>query len=650
MRSRRRPLGHLGETVIRSILLTTAATAAFALPQPAHAQNGTDDGETLLPTLLLTAGRTPVEQEKTGRAFTVITSEQLERSQTRYLADALRQVPGFHVSRTGSFGGLTQVRVRGAEGNHVLVLIDGVEVSAVSQGEFDFGGLQVGDVDRIEVLRGPQSALYGSDALAGVINVITKSGSRDGFEALVQSEAGTDGTFLGGVAVRGGTDNFDAALSARFRRTDGFNISDFGTEKDGDENLTLTGRFTLDVNETLVIDGNGRMVDRLSEDDRQDFAFPATATQGLVIDSDDTTGVQELAGSIGATWTSLDGYWTHSAHFSGNGDVRDNSSGGVVTSTSRGNRLKATVQSSYMFETPALLDAIHTVTGAYEWEQERFRQTATQERVTQSFVAEYRGEFADQFYLNAAVRHDMNDPFKDATTYSVAGAWAVPGTGTRLHASVGTGIKNPSFFEQFGFVAGRFQGNPSLKPEESLGWDVGVEQSLLDGLVVVDVTWFNQTLENEIQGFGQTVRNLTGTSHRQGLEVSATAELFDGFSATAMYTYTDATEPGGAREVRRPMHTASLSGAYTFYEGRAQLFGEVIYNGVMEDLEFIFATPQTRVTLDDYVLVNIGGSFKVNETVEVYGRVENLFDERYEEVFGFNTQGRTAFAGIKARF
>jgi vitamin B12 transporter len=104
------------------------------------------------------------------------------------------------------------------------------------------------------------------------------------------------------------------------------------------------------------------------------------------------------------------------------------------------------------------------------------------------------------------------------------------------------------------------------------------------------------------------------------------------------------------REVRRPMHSASLSAAYTFYQGRAQLFGEVIYNGAMDDLEFINATPQTRVTLTDYVLVNIGGSFKVNETVEVYGRVENLLDERYEEVFGYNTQGRAAFAGVKARF
>ncbi|WP_375565884.1 TonB-dependent receptor plug domain-containing protein [Oceaniradius stylonematis] len=636
--------------MIRTILLATAAWAALSLPQPVHAQEGTDDGATVLPPLLITAGRTPVEQEASGRAFTVITGEELERSQTRYLADALRRVPGFHVSRAGSFGAPTQVRVRGSEGNHVLVLIDGVEVSSVSQGEFDFGGLPVGDVDRIEVLRGPQSALYGSDALAGVINVITKRGPRDGFEALLQSETGTDGTFLGGVAVRGGTEWFDAAVSARFRRTDGFNLSDFGTEKDGDENLTLTGRFTLDVNDNLVIDANGRMVDRFVETDRQDFAFPATPTQGLVIDSDDTSDVQELSGAIGATWTSLDGAWTHGARFSGSGDERDSARGGVVTSTNKGNRLKAEVQSSYMFETPALLDAIHTVTGAYEWEQERFWQTATQERVTQSFVAEYRGEFAGQFYLNAAVRHDMNDPFKDATTYSVAGAWAVPGTGTRLHASVGTGVKNPTFFEQFGFVPGSFRGNPDLRPEESLGWDIGIEQSLWDGLVVVDVTWFDQNLENEIQGFGQTVRNLNGTSHRQGVELSATAELFDGFSTTAMYTYTDATDPNGMREVRRPMHSASLSAAYTFYQGRAQLFGEVIYNGAMDDLEFINATPQTRVTLDDYVLVNIGGSFKVNETVEVYGRVENLLDERYEEVFGYNTQGRAAFAGVKARF
>lgn len=650
---------------MKQTLFAGAGIAALIVAGGAHAQTVSDDDATLLPRLLVTGGLTPVEQEKSGRAFTVITGEQLERNQTRYVADALRQVPGVHVSRAGGIGGLTQVRLRGAEGNHVLVLIDGVEVSEVSGGEFDFGNLPVGDIDRIEVLRGPQSAFWGSNATAGVINIITKRGPRDGFEIDARSEVGTDGTFLGGVSVRGGNDRMDGAVSIDYRRTEGFNISDFGDEKDGDENLTVTGRFTFDVTENLVIDGSGRLMDRRSEFDSADFAFPATPTQGLIIDTDNEITRLEFSGTVGATWTSLDGSWIHEARFAGNAGERENLAAGVRTSGNRGDRVKASWQSTYMFETPALADAIHTITGGYEWEQERYRaiepvfdpsQLETQRRSTQSLVAEYRGEFADQFYLNGAVRHDFNDAFADATTFSAAAAWAIPGTGTRLHASVGTGVTNPTFFEQFGFTPARFAGNPNLKPEESFGWDLGVEQTFFDGVLVVDVTYFNQDLRNEITTefpaptFIATPVNLDGTSKRQGIEVSAAAELFDGFTTTATYTYTDSTEPDGDREVRRPMHSASLNAAYTFLDERARVFGELIYNGEMEDLEFINATPQTRVVLDDYVVVNIGGSFEISERFEAYGRIENLFDADYEEIFGYNSQGRTTFVGIKGRF
>ena len=644
-------------------LFASVSIAAILSSSLSNAQSVDDSRATALPELLVTAGLTPVEQEKTGRAFTVITGEQLEQNQTRYVADALRQVPGFHVNRTGSFGGLTQLRVRGAEGNHVLVLVDGVEVSSVGQGEFDFGGMQVTDIDRIEILRGPQSAFWGSNATAGVVNIITKRGPRDGWEVDSLSEAGTDGTFLGGVSARGGRDNFDAAFSFNYRRTDGFNISDFGDEEDGADGITVTGRVNIDVTENLVIDFAGRIVDRTDESDAQDFAFPATPTQGLVLDTDDKREVQEFSGALGATWTSLDGAWTHAARLSGNSDETKRFTDGQASSGNKGDRLKGTLRSTYAFETPELAKALHSITAGYEWEREQFRQLEpvgdpsqldTQERTSNSFVAEYRGEFADQFYVNAAVRHDFNDAFQDSTTYSLAGAWAIPNMDTRLHASVGTGVTNPSFFEQFGFVPARFAGNPDLVAEESFGWDIGIEQRFFDGDLIVDVTYFNQDLTNEIatdfSGALPTPINQTGESERQGVEISATALLGYGFSATATYTYTDATDPDGRIEVRRPKHAASLNAAYTFFDDRARIFGEMIYNGKMDDLEFINATPETRVELEDYVLVNVGGSFKFNDNFQAYGRIENLLDKDYEEVFGFNTQGRTAFVGLKATF
>lgn len=638
-------------------------------PQGAAAQEGQP---VELDPILVTEGLTPIEQEKSGRAFTVITGEELERKQTRYVADALRQVPGFAVSRTGSFGGLTQVRVRGAEANHLLVMVDGVEMSETSSGEFDFGSLLVEDIDRIEVLRGPQSAFWGSNATAGVVNIITRRGERNRWRVNARSETGTDGTFLGGASLSGGGETYDVALSGAFRRNDGFNISDQGSEKDGDRNTTLNGRFTWDLTPDLKLDGTLRYVDRKSDTDPQDFTtggppnFEPEENYGRVIDGNDWTATQELFGSIGATYVSLDGALTQKARFTGSDTHRDNfaSADGGALSWNDGSRYNGTYQASYQLDTPGFLDARHQVTGGYEWERETFSPshlTETFSRESNSLVGEYRGEFLDQFYVNAALRHDFNDRFQDATTYSLSGAWKVPGTETRLRASLGTGVTNPTFFEQFGFVPASFQGNPDLKPEESFGWDIGIEQGFFDRRLVLDVTYFNQDLTNEIAtvfggppDFLSSPINRAGKSKRQGVEVSATVDLLNGFAATGTYTYTDATEQTEAdgprlEEVRRPKHSGSLGLSYAFYEERARVFADAVFNGKMEDLSFIPTDPE-RVTLGAYTVVNVGGSFKFNDKLEAFARVENLFDEEYEEVYGYNTPGRTAFVGLKGSF
>jgi vitamin B12 transporter len=642
-----------------------AGVLALALMNGADAQEPEvdQDGVVKLDSVLVTDGRTPIEQEKSGRAFTVITGEQLEKNQVRYVADALRQVPGFAVSRTGSVGGFTQVRVRGAEANHLLVMIDGVEVSETSGGEVDFGSLLVDDIDRIEVLRGPQSAFWGSNATAGVVNIITKRGERNGFTTDARSDAGTDGTFLGGVALRGGGENYDVALSGTFRRTNGFNISDFGTEKDGDRNATLNGKFTVDLSPDLTVDGTLRYVNQKNEFDDQDFSFPPGPKQGLVIDTDDETTLREFFGSVGASYVSLDGALTQKARFTGSDTMREYFTDGSEASSNEGDRYTGNYQATYGFDTPGMLDARHQFTGGYEWERETFAPShliETFSRKTNSLIGEYRGEFLDQIYINAGVRQDFNDRFEDAATWSLSGAWKIPDRGTRLHASVGTGVTNPTFFEQFGFLPDTFVGNPSLIPEESLGWDIGVEQTFFNDGLVADITYFNQDLTNEIatvfdpDTFFSSPINRDGKSKRQGVEVSAMVDFFNGFTATATYTYTDATEQtiaGGPRlrEVKRPEHSGSLTAAYAFYEDRARIFGEVVFNGKMEDLAFVPSLPP-RVMPDPYTVVTVGGSFKFTEHLEAYGRVENLFDEDYQEVFGYNTQGRTAFLGLKGTF
>ncbi|QYM72101.1 TonB-dependent receptor [Pseudochrobactrum sp. Wa41.01b-1] len=638
----------------KSILVLGTALTVFSLGNAALAQEKKQE-PVQLKEILVTAGRTPIEEGKTGRAVTVITGKQLEQNQVRYVADALRMVPGFAVSRSGSKGGMTNIRVRGAEANHLLVMVDGVEMNAASGDAYDFGALQAEDIDRIEILRGPQSAFWGSNALAGVVNIITKGGKRDGFKISGTTEAGSQNSWLGGVLLQGGAENYDMALAASYRRTKGFNISNIGDEKDGDENLTLNGKVNIDLSETAKLDATLRYVKNRTDLDNS--FFPMDPVESL----DTYSKTNELLGSIGLTWTALDEALTQKLRFSGSDKQFEYTSHQPV-SENKGSRYKASYQATYAFDTPSFADAHHKITGGVEWQQERFRQVATEndlsnpwmdptqfehhKRSMYSFIGEYNGEFADQFFVNLGLRHDVNKDFDDATTFSLSGAWAIPDTNARLHSSVGTGVTNPTFYEQFGFSEG-FVGNPDLKPEKSLGWDIGLEYAFFDGLLVTDVTYFKQNLREEIStiytGWSPTgVENLDGKSKRHGVELAATLNLFYGFTAGGAYTYTSSRNPDGTEAVRRPRHSGSVNVAYTFYEDRARLFGEAVFNGEMKDTGLR--------TLDKYTVVNIGGSYKFTDKLEGYARIENLFDKKYQEVYGYNTPGRGAFAGLKASF
>ncbi|MDR0251921.1 MAG: TonB-dependent receptor [Brucellaceae bacterium] len=644
----------------KSILILGTALTAFSLGIAQAEEKKSEPVQ--LKEIIVTAGRTPIEEGKTGRAVTVITGKQLEQNQVRYVADALRMVPGFAVSRSGSKGGMTNIRVRGAEANHLLVMVDGVEMNAASGDAYDFGALQAEDIERIEILRGPQSAFWGSNALAGVVNIITKGGKRDGFKISGTTEGGSQNSWLGGVLLQGGAENYDMALAASYRRTKGFNISDIGDEKDGDENLTLNGKVNVDLSDTAKLDATLRYVKNRTDLDNMTSLNP--------LDSIGLEGkTNELLGSVGLAWTALDDALTQKLRFTGS-DRKYEYIAPVYPAENKGSRYTASYQVTYAFDTPVFADAHHKITGGIEWQQERFRQIATDfdlsdpwmdptqfehhKRSMYSFVGEYNGEFADQFYVNLGLRHDVNKDFDNATTFSLSGAWAIPDTDARLHSSVGTGVTNPTFYEQFGFIPSSFIGNPSLTPEKSLGWDIGLEYAFFDGLLVTDVTYFNQDLRDEIVSVynidgTSTVKNLDGKSHRHGVEVGATLNLFHGFTAGGSYTYTSSKGADDLDAVRRPRHSGSANIAYTFYDDRARLFGEAIFNGKMEDSAYISGAP-TRVNLSGYTVVNIGGSYKFTDKLEGYARIENLFDKKYQEVYGYNTPGRGAFAGLKASF
>lgn len=628
---------------------------AIANVQPVHAEQVTDT----LGTIIVAASRSGLTEDKIGRAHTVITGDALEKSQVRHVADALRRVPGFAVSRTGGEGGLTQIRVRGAEGNHVLVLIDGIEVSATGTGEYDFGGLQAADIERIEILRGPQSALWGANAMAGVISIVTKSGKRDGkVRSTLQGEFGTDGTRLGRVSVSGGKDRVDYAFSALYNQNNGYNIATSGTEKDGNVNFTLNGKVNYDITPDLTLNTSLRFVNRQADIDGFNF------TTGRSVDRiGDYTKTKEFYGAAGLTWSTFDGNFIQKLQ--GKIATTDQESRGPFgLSGNRGSRYNLSYQGSIFFDTPKLFDATHTLTGAVEWKRETYRNTfpanfAPAQRLLQirdmiGYVAEYNGVYFDRLALNGALRYDQNKGFKNALTYSVSGSLRIDETNSRLHASIGTGVTNPTFSELFGWNPGTFRGNPNLKPESSFGWDIGFEQRFFDDRLKVDVTYFNETLRDEIvtrfSGGMSSPLNQTGKSKRRGIEVSASFKLLENLTGTASYTYLIARNPDRSVEVRRPKHSGALNLTYGFLDGKASVFTDVTYNGTMQDLEFNPATPQTRATLKDYVLVNIGGDYKVNDTLTLYGRVENVFNTKYQEILEYRAPGIRGYVGFKATF
>ncbi len=600
------------------------------------------------------SGGVPVD--RIGSPVSVVTGKQLREQQVRNAADALRSLPGVHVSQSG---GTTQVRLRGAEGNHTLVLIDGIEANDTSIGEFNFIDLLAEDIEQIEVIRGGQSGLYGSRAIGGVINITTKGG-RGPLTFGLRTEGGSFRTRDVAGRVSAGNERLHFAASAQLRASDGYNFAPAGNEDDPYRHTSFAFKTGATVMDGVTVDMNLRRVNRLTDYDA--FTGPVNIAQTAVdapLQSEQTTW---LAGGR-LNWDMLGGALSHTllGNWS-NGRLTsyDKTDPGVFDdSTYVSERLRFGYQGTVRFTTtPALR---HAISGLVETESERFTpqvffaDSIERERKRLAYAAEYRGEFLGRLFPTLSLRKEDNDKFEDFTTWKAAVSLKLPEFGLRPHASVGTAVALPGMFEQFGTILGTFVGNPNLTPEESFGWDAGVEFTLLAGKAVVDVTYFQADLTNEITGFGNTLINLVGVSERKGVEVASRISVMPGVVVGATYTYLDATEPSGIAEVRRPRHAGRFDINYAFDGGRGNLNVAAIYNGRMQDDQF-FNRPAPvffssgRVTLDDYWLLNIAASYKVSPGVELYGRVENALDADYQEVFGYETAGIAAYAGVRLTY
>jgi len=593
---------------------------------------------------------------RTGTSVSVVTRADLKARQIRHAADALRSLPGVHVGVQGSSSNLTVVRIRGAESNHTLVLIDGVEVNpGGGDGFFDFSTLTTDDIERIEVLRGPQSGLYGSGAIGGVVNIITRSG-KGPMRIAAEAEGGTFNTGKASLALSGGSEQAHGAITVSGYRSQGFNISRFGEEEDGGRISTLSMGGGLMVVDGLKLDGTLRIARNASDRD----AFSGLAGS-LLIPSDDNSEFETRlwVGRLQATLDTFDQRWQHKLYVNRaetDSEDKDELFGSTVT---RSTNMKYGYLSTIRLDTPGYAAVRHYVTGLVEREEEMFAQPTfdplDRRRERNSFAAEVRGEYFDTLFVTGTVRRDDNEEFDDFTTWRTSAALKVPETPFRLHGSYGTGVKYPSFSEQFGFFFG-FVPNPNLQPETSAGWDAGIETSVFGGMAIVDVTYFDTTLENEIDtAFVPpgvfTAFNRIGESKRRGIEVASRLTLGRGLSAGLSYTWLDAVEEDGTQEIRRPPHSGRVDLNYAFAGGRGNFNVAAVYNGEMTDIAFDALTfSQVNVDLDQYWLVTAAASYKMLPGVELFGRVENLFDVEYEEVFGYQTAGVAAYAGVRLTY
>ena len=600
----------------------------------------------------VTANRTPTPLDAVGASVTVITREQIEAQQVRQLSDVLRQAPGVVVSSFGGPGSLTEVRIRGAETNQTLVLIDGVRVndpSSVGAG-YDFGHLQADDIERVEVVRGPQSALYPSDAIGGVINIITRRG-----EGPPRLSASVEGGSFGTVRVTGsaayGDDVVDGRVGVTYFRNDGISIGSDGVEDDSYENLSLTFAGGLRPTEWLSFDLTARYSDATRELDDQ-----------APLDGANFFENEESSGRLQATLTFLDGAWVtvgglNMASFD---RPQSDTTGSFLDSRFRADSFGGDLRSSLMVDTPSLLNSSHTFTAAFEHLREEgdFEPRgapAVSDSITNDSVAgDYQLAIDDQFFATASLRHDFNSDFPDATTYRFTGAYVHPEWGTRLHGSYGTGVKNPTLNDLFvDFPTFLFFGNPDLEQERSTGFDIGVEQPFFDDRLTFDVTFFRNWIDNLTATGGAFPRffvvNIPGNSLREGVEVSATAAVTDDIDLVGHYTYTFADQADGQRLLNVPRHTVGASAVWRFFDGDATLSASVV--GEYGRLSRDFSLPGApRVALDGFTLVDVAGSYEVTENVEIFGRVENLLDQDYETRPGFANPGIAAFGGLRVRF
>jgi len=641
------------------VLLSSAASAQLPVSPPIELPgiNVAAPRPTAPPTQATPAGQAPsvavspttvtTPTEHIASSVTVITSQDIEREQRRTAPDVLATVPGINVVQTGGPGGLTSVFMRGTNSNHVKVLIDGIDVSDPSNPNrsFDFGHLLTGDIAQIEVLRGPQSGLYGADALGGVIAITTKQG--EGPPKITgMVEGGSFGTFNQTASASGSEKNFNYALNmGHFRSTDTpvtpLDLLPPGRQRNNDyyDNLTTSTKLGVDVTRNLTLNLVARYTDatlRFTGDDFSTFPPAPDAKQSIqTVHQLYTRGESVLSLFEGA----LKNYFAVGYTNDWNSTL---SPGLPLASVNQGDRIK------YDWRGVATIAPGHTLIVGLESQTERLETSAANaEESNKAGYIQLQSEIGKRLFLVANARVDDNENFGEHATWRFAPAFIVPGSETKLKASVGTAFKAPTLSDRFvDFPAFGFFANRNLQPEESLGYDVGFEQPLLNNRVRIGTTYFHNDITNLIAFNDTFTTNINiGKATTSGTESFASFAVTEWLRLRADYTHTDAIDAvTGLPLLRRPKDKTSYTVAWKPTEPWS-VSATVLQVSSWVDSDRFGLTP--RMSAPGYTVVNLATSYKVNDYATLFGRVDNLFDLHYQDPTGFERPGLGVFVGMR---
>ncbi|AHM03401.1 hypothetical protein roselon_01001 [Roseibacterium elongatum DSM 19469] len=599
--------------------LAMTAVCALVAANPALAQ------ETLfqLDEIIFSAGLTEIEEDRTGVTVDVLTTEDLRYAGDIQLSNTLATVPGLSVSQNGPVGTATTVRIRGLDSDYIPVFLNGIDVTDPSSAQmgFDFGVLTGAAATRVEILRGSQGAIYGSEAIGGVVNITTDLAPEDlGTEVTISLEAGSYETYLASLGIGARFERGTLSFSATELVTEGFSAADENdgnSEEDGHQSTTLMLTGEYDATDALTLGFSAFYIDSFSEID----GFPAPAFTLA-----DTQDEQEDERYGLRAYANFDAFGIEH-EIAASGSRTERYYPGGFTEDFRGDR----VTLSYLGT--ASVRQADTLTFGIDVTEEDFEAGADSGDVeTAAVFAEYVAAFGSDFDLSTSLRYDEHSIFGGQATGRIAAAWR-PAEGTVVRGSIATGFRAPSLFELYS----GFFGNPDLEPEQSRSIELGIEREFGD--LTLGATVFYTEIDDLIRFSGGGYNQVPGTSTTQGVELTADYMLSDAVTAFANYTYTEAEDQTGARLRRVPRHDTTLGIAGEFGPNWS---GSFSLQNVADRVD--------PAPMDDYVLANGQIGYGITEEAEIYLRIENIFDEEYQTATGYGTSDRAFYIGLRSRF